>query len=185
MSRLEQMRQHFLQQVFNEQQTLLLTRPAMSYAKSIHHIPSLTKLNPPSSHLRRTPSVLSSIHFSENDCSFLKDGGEKLIPTNISRIKSLNNVSLIQTSRVKSINTKIKQTSETKRNLTLNVNSNVITTIATSTVTTTTNNEKVNRPTKQCNGWRILSAEQKCTTANNNNRSELQCKHCSRKFAAQ
>lgn len=185
MSRLEQMRQHFLQRVHSEQQQLSLqftktkTKSSLNSAKSIQNISNLLKISPGQSQLRRTPSCLQASSYGYNnkfirEHSFLESAdllsrGRSPVKTNLSRVKSLNSISSLAPSRLKPKSVSSKQSESTKRNLTPIGNE------------TQANNAKVNRPntTRAApNGSRALSEEQKRATTNSS------CKHCDRTFSA-
>ena len=182
MSRLEQMRQHFLQRVHNEQQQLSLQLPlrrgsAMSCTKSIQNIPGLLQFpQVQQSQLRRTPSNLEPSHGRKygQGQGFYSSESHIGAKANLSRVKSLNSINLVAPSRMKPKCANSKQSESTKRNLTPSGNE------------AQTNNAKVNRPpTRTANNSRTLAVESKRFPANNGStRNELQCKHCDRKFAA-
>lgn len=183
MSRLEQMRQHFLQRVHSEQQQLSLQLPktktgsSLNCAKSIQNISSLLKISP-GSQLRRTPSCLQASSYGYNN-KFIQEHGfldsadllsrGSPVKNNLSRVKSLNSISSLAPSRLKPKSVSSKQSESTKRNLTPVGNE------------TQANNAKVNRPntTRAApNGSRALSEEHKRATTNSS------CKHCDRTFLA-
>ncbi|KAI2808720.1 hypothetical protein RDWZM_005927 [Blomia tropicalis] len=111
MSRLEQMRQHFLQRVYHDQQQSALRATAtrsssLTHAKSIHNIPkcyttSSSSSSPQSSQcipLKRTASELHSISsakYASHYHQHHRANVNRVAQTNhvnISRVKSLNNV---------------------------------------------------------------------------------------------
>ena len=179
MSRLEQMRQNFLLRVYSEQQhSLPLSKPALSWAKSMHNIPSLVKISQLQSQLRRTTSGLHSTYNIKYGPSYatIQQSAHNIIQTNISRVKSLNNINLATPNGVKLKCISSKQNEQfPKRNSTPSVN----------THGTNANSAKVNRPTRPAIGSGTLPAEHKRSMVNSNSRNELQCLHCNRKFAAQ